>query len=168
MLIFVSVKKALGSAAGRALKTANLVAGVLLFVVMPSIECVGRIVGGAWGEAQVLRVYAFGQNPGFIDPYVRFSLFPNSDLFSSAFAFLGASLLGSALLYLPNEKITIIVLAGGILLLQVALAIIRFYLPYYDPTVILDLPLLPVFCGYVAGRWPACNLPALRSDCRQA
>ena len=166
-LIFISVRKALDSAAGRTLKIANLIVGALLFIVMPTIECVGRAVGGAWGEAQVLRVYAFGHDPGFIDPFVKFPLFPNSDLFSDAFAFIGALLLGSALRYIANQYLTILLLMMGFLLLQAALAIIRFYIPDYDPTVILDLPLLPLLCGYVAGRWPTWNLPAFRTDRRQ-
>jgi hypothetical protein len=172
-LIFLSVRKALGSAAGRTLKIGNLVVGVLLFVLMPSIECIGRVVAedrgedGDWGEAQVLRIYAFGHDPGFINPPVLFPLFPNSDLFSNAFAFLGALLLGISLVYLPNTKLTIAMLMGGFLLLQVSLAIVRFYIPYYDPTVILDLPLLPVLCGYVAGRWPASKIPAFTADLRR-
>jgi hypothetical protein len=172
-LIFVSVRKALGSAAGRKLKTGNLVVGVLLFVLMPAIECMGRVAGegwgrgGAWGEAQVLRVYAFGQDPGFINPAVIFPLFTNSDLFSDAFAFIGALLLGSALRYIANRYLTILLLMAGFLALQMSLAIIRFYLPYYDPTVILYLPLLPVLCGYVAGRWPAWKIPALTADLRR-
>jgi hypothetical protein len=81
------------SGAGRTSKVVNLIVGALLFIVMPSIECVGSVVGAEWGEAQVLRVFAFGRDPGLINPYVRFPLFPNSDLFSNAFALLGALLL---------------------------------------------------------------------------
>ena len=168
-LIYGAMRKALKSTAGRTLKIANLIVGVLLCVVMPSIECVGRCFGGPWGEgeAQVLRVYNLGFDPGFIDSPRVFPLFPNSDLFSGTFAFLGALLLGSALRYITNQYLTIFLLAIGFLLIQMALAIIRFYMPYYDPTVILDLPLLPLFCGYVAGRWPAWNILACRADRRR-
>jgi hypothetical protein len=130
-------------------KIATLIVGALLFVLMPAIECVGRRIGGAWGEAQVLRVYAFGADPGFINPPVKSPLFQNSDLFAATFAFIGAVLLGGSLRYMPKENLTILSLAFGFLFLQLALAIARFYVYEIWPDI-----LLAVLSGYLVGRWP--------------
>ena len=121
----------------------NAFVGVGCFIVEPAAERIGWIVGGPFGEAQVIRIEEMGADPGFIGAPAEFD---------ATFAFIGAILLGIAV----ATGSTWALVLGAILL-----AVVRFiYNESGFPgdlgwSAVLDWTnvFLAIFSGFIVGRY---------------
>ena len=127
----------------RVLLIFNAFVGVGCVIVEPAAERIGWIVGGPFGEAQVIRIEEMGADPGFIVAPAEFD---------ATFAFIGAILLG--IVGCTGSKWAL--LLGAILLAAVRIIYDGGGFPLdYGLDAILDWTavFLAIFSGFIVGRY---------------